>query len=107
MMLVAYIPQKNLLLLSTSKLGSYIISENQNVLKVIKISKKFPSTLIIELAPRVNEFLIQNSVSNYFSLSTDGLVQNKIYPNASGSLPSDLVLIKLNKEQRYIVLLYE
>jgi len=87
-------PQKNLVLMSESALQSFLLEHNQNVLKVNKITKKFPSTLIVEISPRVDSFVVQTPKTAY-SISNDGLATNILVPNASGTLPSGLILIKL------------
>lgn len=94
--------QKNLLLLSKNNLNNYLIKNNQKVLKVNKITKDFPSTLILDIDVRLDKFAIQTSAS-FFSVSNDGLVTSVVEPNASGTLPSNLILIKLNKAESLTV----
>ena len=89
-------PQKNLLLLSKAKLKDYLLQNNQLVQSVDKISKHLPSTLTITITPRQNRFVLQAATSTYYSLSGDGLITDQIFENASGTLPTNLSLIRLD-----------
>lgn len=91
-------PQKNLLLMSKTKLGVFLIENNKQILQINKISKKFPNTLSLGFTERVDKFVIQTLSREYYALSQDGLITSRIYPDASGNLPSGLILIKLNKD---------
>ncbi len=91
-------PQKNLLLLSKSKFESFLLANNKDILKINKIEKDFPNTLNIDFIQRKETYLIQTLNPNYYVMAQDGLITSEIYPNASGTLPSGLILIKLNKE---------
>lgn len=90
-------PQGNLFFLSKDNLKNYLIEKDKRILSVEKIDKDFPSTLNIELTLRGDSFLIETASSTYFTLSQDGVVTGQIYKNASGTLPIDLTLIKLNQ----------
>ncbi len=89
------LPQKNLALLSKNRLKEYLLKNNSHVLKINSVDKQFPSTLNVEITPRVDEFIIQNGTSEY-SVSNDGLVTGEVYGTASASLPTALGLIKLS-----------
>jgi len=86
-------PQKNLLLLSKKDLENYILINNRKILEVEKISKKLPNTLVVQIAPRVDEFAIESG-QKYYIVSNDGLV-TKI----ATDLQKNLVLIKLETLQ--------
>lgn len=97
-------PQKNLLLLSTTGLENYLLKNNQSILRVEKISKSYFNSLIINVVPRQDTFIIQSNNSS-FGMANDGLITKIIYSdtNATSSLPSALVLIKLtNNESLYV-----
>lgn len=89
-------PQKNLILLSTNGLKDFLLKNDQKILTVNKIDKTFPSTLNIDVTPRVDQFAILTGTSTAFSISIDGLVTSQIFLSASGTLPSGLILIKLD-----------
>jgi hypothetical protein len=88
-------PEKNLLVLSRAKLRDFLLKNDGQILQVDKITKKFPSTLIITIIPRVDQFALQTQSGQYYSLSNDGKATNLLLPNASNTLPSALILIKL------------
>ena len=90
-------PQKNLLLMSKNGLNNFIISHDQQILRVDKINKKLPGGLEIFYIQRVDEYLLQTASSSYFSLSSDGLITGEIFKSASGTLPSNLVTILLGQ----------
>jgi cell division septal protein FtsQ len=96
-------PQKNLVLLSKGKLSEYLQKNDQEILKVTSVQKKFPSTLIINVEPRVDQFLIATASSSYFSVSNDGLITSQVFPDASGSLPSNLTSIKLDSSDGLLI----
>jgi hypothetical protein len=96
-------PQKNLILLSKSGLGDFLLKNDRKILKVSGINKKFPSTLVISITPRVDQFLIQTASSTNFSLANDGLVTGEVFADASGTLPSSLALIKLDNSDGLII----
>ena len=89
-------PQKNLVLLSKNKLKDYLLKNDQRVFTVNSINKKLPSTLVINITPRVDQFLISTASSTYFTVSNDGLITSELFLGASGTLPSNLPSIKLN-----------
>lgn len=89
-------PQKNLILLSKSGLAGFLQKNDQEILNVASITKKFPSSLVINVTPRVDSFAIQTAGLTYFSVSGDGLVTNEVFLDASGTLPSGLTLVKLD-----------
>lgn len=93
-------PQKNLLLLSKTGLAGYLLSHNQKILSVDKVSKKLPNTLIVDITPRQDAFVLQTLLGSY-SVSQDGLVTNEFTDVASGSLPSALALIKLTSSESF------
>jgi len=88
-------PQKNLLLTSKSKLKNFLLQNDKQVLSVDSITKKLPSTLIVSVTPRIDEFEVLTASSTVFSVSNDGLVTGELLPNASGTLPTLSYLIKL------------
>ncbi len=96
-------PQRNLLLLSESGLKSYLLGNDQKILNVTRISKKFPSALVIDVTARVNEFVVQTASSTNYALSSDGLVTGEIQTDASGTLPTGLILIKLTDDNNVSV----
>ena len=61
------------------------------------ISKKLPSTLIVNITPRIDEFEVLTASSTAYSVSNDGLVTGELLPNASGTLPTLSFLIKLTE----------
>jgi len=88
-------PQKNLILLSKNGLKKFLLQNDRQILSVDNISKQFPSTLIVKIIPRIDMFAVQTASSSFFSISNDGIITNELIPNASGTLPSGLTLIKL------------
>jgi cell division septal protein FtsQ len=95
-------PQRNLGLLSKNKLTDFLLKNNQKVLRINKIEKHFPSTLFVDITQRTNAFIVQTPTAAY-SLTGDGLITEVVEPNASGTLPSGLPLIKLNNADEIIV----
>jgi cell division septal protein FtsQ len=93
-------PQKNLLLLSKNKLNAFLVKNNQNVLKVEKIEKDFPNGLKISITPRTEKFLV-DAPNGIFTVANDGLIKNQLAENlnASTSLPSGLIFIKLKTKE--------
>lgn len=93
-------PQKNLLLLSKNKLTQFLLQHNQNVLKVEKIEKDFPNGLKVSVTPRVDRFAV-NTPNGIFAVANDGLIKNQLAENfnASTTLPSGLIFIKLNTKE--------
>ncbi|MDR3642919.1 MAG: hypothetical protein P4L74_04810 [Candidatus Doudnabacteria bacterium] len=89
-------PQKNLLLMSKIGLQNYLLAQDQQILSVDKITKKLPDTLLVSFTPRTDEYLLITASSSNFTLSTDGLVTGEAELNASGTLPSNLAIIKLD-----------
>jgi hypothetical protein len=96
-------PQKNLILLSKSGLSNFLQKNDEKILKVSGINKKFPSTLIVSITPRIDQFLIQTASSTYFSVANDGLDTAEVFPDASGTLPSNLTLVKLDNSDGLII----
>lgn len=94
-------PQKNLLVLSKKQLSSFLLKNNQRVLNVKKITKKFPSTLIVELEPRLDTFFVKSKVGEYL-VSNDGITMGAIEPTSTGSLPNLPILININSDNVYI-----
>jgi len=96
-------PQKNLILLSKKGLSDFLLKNDQKILKVSGINKKFPSTLVIAITPRVDQFLIQTASSTNFSVANDGLVTGEVFADASGALPGNLTLVKLDNSDGLII----
>ena len=90
------LPQKNIVLLSKDQLKNFLLKNDQQILSVDKITKKFPSTLVVNVSPRLDEFEFLTASSTLFSVSNDGLVTGQLFPDASGTLPSLPFLIKLD-----------
>ncbi|HYV33733.1 MAG TPA: hypothetical protein VE973_02700 [Candidatus Limnocylindria bacterium] len=90
-------PEKNLALLSKNGLKAYLLKTNKQILSVDSINKKLPNTLTIKVTPRLDWFALQTPAGEYFSISNDGIITNQVAPDASGTLPSGLILIKLNQ----------
>lgn len=90
----AFWPQKNILFFSKNRFAKFLIKQDREVLSVNKVSKKFPNTLIIDIAPRADTFTIQTETADYI-ISGDGLVTQELANMASTTLPSGLILIKL------------
>lgn len=88
-------PQKNLVLLSKAGLEEYLLKNNRDILKVNKISKKFPDTLNLDLSPRLDEFILETSTYTYI-ISNDGLVTGQPDTRSSSTLPGTGGLIKLS-----------
>lgn len=95
-------PQNNLLLLSKSKLANYLLTNNKKVLGINSISKDFPDTLKLIITSRTDKFLLQTPQGTY-NLANDGLVTSVAMPDASGTLPSGLTIIKLNGDDAVAV----
>ncbi|MBI5530140.1 MAG: hypothetical protein HY918_01425 [Candidatus Doudnabacteria bacterium] len=93
-------PQKNILLLSKNKLTKYLLENNQSVLKVDKITKDFPNTLVINITPRLDTFTII-AQSGVYAAANDGLIKKQLAPEytASTTLPNGLILIKLTTSE--------
>lgn len=88
-------PQKNLVLLSKTGLKNFLLKNDQKILSINAINKKFPSTLILNINPRFDKFVIQTSDNNDFLVSNDGLITGEIFLTASQTLPNALIPIKL------------
>ncbi len=89
-------PQKNLLLLSKSKLADYLIKNDQKILSIDSINKNFPNSLVINISPRIDKFVVTASGSpEFYSISNDGIITGVLTPSASGTLPSGLISVKL------------
>ena len=95
-------PQKNLILLSKPKLSEFLLSNNKKILKIDSVNKKLPATLNITIEPRLDLLSLQTPLATY-SVSNDGLVTNELIANASGTLPTLPILIKLNSAESIIV----
>ena len=95
-------PQKNLVLLSKNKLTKFLLENNKKIFKVNKISKIFPATLILDITPRLNSFMLQTPVSA-FTVSSDGFITGVLEPNASGTLLNGLALIKIDTNEGLFV----
>lgn len=87
-------PQKNLLLLSKSALQSYLVKNNPAIWQVKNINKKLPSTLIVEVSPRVEAFRLETE-TGLFTLSNDGLVDS-IISESTTTATSSLASIKVS-----------
>jgi hypothetical protein len=96
-------PQKNLILLSKAGLKEFLLKNDQKILAVNSISKKFPSTLILNISPRLDEFAVETASGTDFSIANDGLTTGEIYPDASGTLPSALTSVKLDNSDGLII----
>jgi hypothetical protein len=96
-------PQRNLVLLSKAGLKNFLLKNDQKILGIESINKKLPSTLVLSITPRVDRFIIQTANGTYFSVSSDGLLTNEVFPDASGTLPSNLTPIKLDDNDGVIV----
>jgi hypothetical protein len=89
-------PQKNLILLSKSKLADYLLKNDQKILGIDSISKSFPNSLTINITPRIDKFAITASGSpEIYSVSNDGIITGILTPTASGTIPSGLIPIRL------------
>ncbi len=97
-------PQKNLILLSQDNLKEYLLKNNQGILKVDKITKSYPATLIINIVPRKDVFALESN-NAYYSLDNDGLITRIITEEmtANSALPSNLILIKLTSAESLYV----
>lgn len=97
-------PQKNLMLLSTKRLENYLLQNNQSILRVDKISKNYFDSVIINVVPRQDTFVIQSKIKS-FGVANDGLVTKIIYPDpaVTSTLPSTLILIKLTNDESLFV----
>jgi cell division septal protein FtsQ len=96
-------PQKNLILLSKNGLKNFLVKNDQKILDVTAVNKKFPSTLIVNLVPRVDQFLIQTASSTNFSVADDGVATAEIFSDASDTLPTGLTLVKLDDSEGLII----
>lgn len=97
-------PQKNLFLLSKSKLTDYLLKNDQKILTINSINKDFPNSLIINISPRIDKFSVTASGSpETYSISNDGIVTGILTPSASGTLPSGLIPVKLTADNNLYV----
>ncbi len=96
------LPQRNIFLLSKTKLSAYILKNNQKVFKVTKITKKFPSSLQIETEARINIIELHQDNDRYL-VSNDGIITSHIEQLASNTLPSLPILININNIDSIIV----
>lgn len=96
-------PQKNLVLLSKNGLKNFLLKNDQKILDVTAVNKKLPSTLIVNLVPRVDQFLIQTASSTNFSVADDGVATAEIFPDASDTLPTGLTEVKLDDSEGLII----
>lgn len=69
----SFFPKKNLLFTNTSALANFLQKDSLYVAKVDKITKTFPNSLTIAVAPRYPKYFVENQ-GKIFALSADGLV---------------------------------
>src|SRR5258708_3868153 len=91
----SWLPQKNLLLLSSPALKNYLLNNNAKVLGVELISKKFPHTLILALLPRIEQFFITLPQGTFIA-SNDGLLVKQAAINATSAPESGLINLKID-----------
>ncbi len=92
------LPQKNLLLLSKTALKNYLIQNNNKILSVPNISKKFPNTLIIQIIPRISQFLLKMP-SHQYLISNDGMATEELTASTTSTLLNSLKLIKIDSDE--------
>lgn len=83
--------QKNLLTLSTDVLKKEL-EKNGDIEQIKAISKQFPNTLLIEVKPRLNEFLMGTPEGLYY-VSSDGVITGKA--ESATSSPQKLISLML------------
>ena len=91
-------PQRNLLLLSKAKLSSFLLENNQNILKIESITKDFPNTLQIKIIPRTDTFII-SAPNGTFLAGSDGLIREQIdQANNSQQPQQGLINVKISPQ---------
>lgn len=93
-------PQKNLLLLSSKSLKNFVLTNNKKVLSVNSVRKKFPNTLLLDITPRVDKFIViaENGI---FTAYGDGYVSSMLSENINAtSVPTNLIKIKLKSDTK-------
>lgn len=98
-----YWPQNNLLLLSKNNLNKYLLSQSKPVADIIKIEKKFPSGLRMEVKQRFDKYLLKNQENNYI-LSNDGLISKYLNLedlSATNTSYTNLIVIDLKEKRQF------
>jgi len=91
-------PQKNLLLLSKVSLKNYLEKNSAKISAVKTIQKDFPSTLILNLEPRVDQYLLTAEDTRYqYIISNDGLVVASLLEAQSTSSLNKLLKISVKR----------
>lgn len=85
-------PQNNLLLLSKNGLKNYILKNDLDVISVNSINKKLTQTLIINVQPRLDAYLLK-SPQGLFTISNDGVITGQIAVLPTSSPLNNLKLI--------------
>ncbi len=97
----SFFSHKNLLLTSKSYLSAVILKD-MRVLEVTKIGKHFPNTLVVEIAPRIDQYILETK-EDKFLVSSDGLVTKSTNAQASSTITSGLTLVKNNFLQNILI----
>ena len=89
--------QHNLLLLSKNRLAYYLLQNNKTIYRVSGIEKKLPNRLIVNLQPRVAQYLLEADNKN-FIVSNDGLVLGELELAATSTENSQLIPFKISQD---------
>lgn len=89
--------QHNLLLLSKNRLADYLLQNNKNISRVNDIRKKFPNQLIINLQPRIAQYLVEAN-NKSFIVANDGLILEETELVATSSTDSQLIPFTISQD---------
>jgi cell division septal protein FtsQ len=89
--------QNNLLLLSKNRLADYLLENNKNISRVDGIRKKFPNRLIINLQPRIAQYLVEANHKS-FIVANDGLILEETELTAASSTDSQLIPFTISQD---------
>lgn len=97
-------PQRNFLLLSKNGLANFLTTKNYYVEKVLKIEKKFPDKIIVEIEERYDKFLLKTP-ENVYVLTDDGLVsrelKNETADPPTTSPPTNLIPLSVKENRAF------
>ncbi len=90
--------QQNILFLSKHHLSVFLKENDNGILAVNSIRKKFPNSIEISIQPRISKFFARTSDAQYI-ISADGYVQESVPATTTTSPHSSLITITLPGEE--------
>jgi cell division septal protein FtsQ len=86
--------QKNIFFLSKADLQAYLVSKDANILNIRQIKKVYFHSIIVNVTPRTNAFLLETPLQKSF-ISNDGNLQGEAVPLSTGTPQSLTNLITI------------